>query len=58
MAPVKSHDNQTDQFIRVPQEWLDDIQKELQPVEQACAVVAESLKFARIRAIHQSGTPV
>jgi len=54
VALVKSHDNRADQLTRVPQRWLDDIQKESEPAGQACAVATEDQESDRIRAIHQS----
>ncbi len=32
---VKSYENQTDQLVRVPQQWLDEIQKKTESTELA-----------------------
>lgn len=54
VASVKSRDKRADQLNRVPQRWLEVIQKEREPVERACALAAEDEESVRIRSIHQS----
>ena len=54
VALVKSHANRADPLTRAPQQWLDILQKEAEPIEQVCATSMGELDPARIRTIHQS----
>ena len=50
VALVKSHANRADPLTRVPQQWLDVLQKEAEPIEPVCATSMGDLDPACIRA--------
>ena len=52
VALVKSQVNRADPLTRVPQRWLDALQKEAEPIEPVCAASMGELDLARIRTIH------
>ena len=43
-----------DPLTRVPQQWLDALRKEAEPIEPVCAASMGELDLARIRTIHRS----
>ena len=51
---VKSQVNRADPLTRVPQQWLDALRKEAEPIELVCTASMGELDPARIQTIHQS----
>ena len=54
VALIKSHANRADPLTRVPQRWLDVLQKEAEPIEPVCTTSMGELDPARIRTMHRS----
>ena len=58
IMPIKSHENRTDQFTRITQQWLDESRKKIEPLALSVAAPSNGLESIRIRNIHQvSGHP-
>ena len=54
VALIKSHANRADPLTRVPQQWLDVLWKEAEPIEPVCAASMGELDPACIWTIHRS----
>ena len=54
VALVKSHANRADPLTRAPQQWLDVLQKEAEPIEPVCTTSMGELDPTHIRTMHRS----